>query len=82
MKYPRLMFDFTIEKKRSELYQNIRTFFSERGYLEVFTPTLSASLIPEPTIKNFETEFRNEFIGNRRLYLIPSPEIFMKRMKC
>lgn len=80
MKYPRLMFDFTIEKKRSELYQNIRTFFSERGYLEVFTPTLSASLIPEPTIKNFETEFRNEFVGNRKLYLIPSPEIFMKRM--
>lgn len=74
------MFDFTIERKRSLFYMNIRKFFLERGYLEVFTPTLSDSLIPEPTIKNFETEFINEFMENRKLYLIPSPEIFMKRM--
>ena len=74
------MFDFSIERKRSELYMNIRKFFLERGYLEVFTPTLSDSLIPEPTIKNFETAFINEFLAQRKLYLIPSPEIFMKRM--
>ena len=74
------MFDFSIERKRSELYMNIRKFFLERGYLEVFTPTLSDSLIPEPTIKNFETTFINEFLTQRKLYLIPSPEIFMKRM--
>ena len=58
----------------------IRRFFLGRDYLEVFTPTLSTSLIPEPTIRNFETEFINEFMPRRKMYLIPSPEIFMKRM--
>lgn len=62
------------------MYGKIRKFFDERNYLEVFTPSLSDSLIPESTIQCFETEFINEFEGNRRLYLIPSPEIFMKRL--
>lgn len=74
------MFDFQVERKRSELYMRIRRFFLGRDYLEVFTPTLSTSLIPEPTIRNFETEFINEFMPRRKMYLIPSPEIFMKRM--
>ena len=59
---------------------NIRTYFIEKGYLEVSTPTLSPYLIPEPTIKTFETKFINEFTGSRELYMIPSPEIFMKRL--
>ena len=74
------MFDISIERKRAELYKNIRSFFDEKGYLEVFTPTLSDSLIPEPTIKNFESTFINEFTGNKNFYLIPSPEIFIKRL--
>lgn len=74
------MFDFKAQRARAELYRNIRSFFSERGYLEVFTPTLSPSLIPEPTIKTFSTHFKNEFVGEREFYLIPSPEIFMKEM--
>ena len=48
--------------------------------MEVFTPTLSPSLIPEPTIKTFSTLFSNEFVGSKEFYLIPSPEIFMKQM--
>ena len=59
---------------------NIREFFIGRDYLEVFTPTLAPALIPEPTIRAFATEFRNEFTGNLPLYLIPSPEIFMKKL--
>lgn len=74
------MFDFTAQKNRSVLFQNIRNFFIERDYLEVFTPTLSPYLIPEPTIKTFSTTFSNEFVGKREFYLIPSPEIFMKEM--
>ena len=72
------MFDFKAQKARSALYRNIRSYFDSRDYLEVFTPTLSPSLIPEPTIKAFGTEFINEFTGNLSLYMIPSPEIFMK----
>lgn len=74
------MFDFNAQKARSELFLNIRKYFIEKEYLEVFTPTLSSSLIPEPTIKAFKTDFINEFVGNKELYMIPSPEIFMKRM--
>ncbi len=74
------MFDFKAAARRSELCRNIRAYFDGKGYLEVSTPTLSPYLIPEPTIKAFRTEFRNEFAGNMDLYLIPSPEIFMKRL--
>ncbi len=74
------MFDFDAARKRSELYMNIREFFIDKDYLEVFTPTLAPALIPEPTIRIFETEFRNEFTGNLPLYMIPSPEVFMKKL--
>ncbi|MBR1918442.1 MAG: elongation factor P--(R)-beta-lysine ligase [Spirochaetales bacterium] len=74
------MFDFSAQKSRSILFRNIRDFFDSRGYLEVFTPTLSDTLIPEPTIQNFKTDFINEFVGGKELYLIPSPEIFMKTL--
>ena len=58
----------------------MREFFDGRGYTEVDTPTLSPDLIPEATIQDFETTFTNEFIGSRNFYLIPSPEVFMKRL--
>ena len=74
------MIDFKAQKARAELYRNIRSFFSDRNYLEVFTPSLSPSLIPEPTIKVFSTLFKNEFVGEKEFYLSPSPEIFMKEM--
>ena len=74
------MFDFTAQKKRSELFAGIRSFFNGRDYLEVSTPTLSPYLIPEPTIKTFSTRFSNEFVGEREFFLIPSPEIYMKEM--
>ena len=67
-------------ESRSRLYTNIREFFLSRGYLELDTPILAPDLIPEPTIDNFETVFENEFAGSRSLYMIPSPEIFMKKL--
>lgn len=72
--------DKNIAVARAKLYQNIRTFFYRKGYLEVETPTLSPDLIPEPTIDNFASTFINEFEGSREMYLIPSPEIFMKKL--
>lgn len=67
-------------RKRSTLLRGMRSYFEEKGYLEVDTPSLSLDLIPEATIQNFETTFSNEFIGSRNLYLVPSPEVFMKRL--
>ncbi|MDN5333911.1 MAG: elongation factor P--(R)-beta-lysine ligase [Sphaerochaeta sp.] len=58
----------------------IRTFFDERSYTEVDTPILSPTLIPEATIENFSTRFENPFLPSKDLYLIPSPEIFMKQL--
>ena len=52
------------------MYRRIRSFFDERGYLEIFTPTLSPTLIPESTIQNFRTRFLNEFVADRDFYLI------------
>ena len=74
------MFDFNAARKRSELLMSIRQFFTDKDFLEVSTPTLSPYLIPELTIKVFSTEFRNEFAGNLPLFMIPSPEIFMKKL--
>lgn len=67
-------------RNRSRLYANIRQYFTDRGYLETETPTLSPDLIPEATIDNFGTTFINEFLGSREMYMIPSPEIFMKKV--
>ncbi len=74
------MYDFKSQKMRSIMYNKIRRFFDDRDYLEVFTPTLSDTLIPEANIQNFQTRFENEFEGSKDLYMIPSPEIFMKRL--
>lgn len=67
-------------KERAFLYRKTREFFDNRGYLEVETPTLSPDLIPEPTIDCFATTFINEFAGSRELYLVPSPEVFIKKL--
>ncbi|MFA7109218.1 MAG: amino acid--tRNA ligase-related protein [Sphaerochaetaceae bacterium] len=74
------MYDFAIAKKRNELYKNIREFFDDKGYLEVDTPSLSDNLIPENSIENFSTMFSNEFLLSKEFYLIPSPEVFMKKL--
>ncbi|MCK5153512.1 MAG: elongation factor P--(R)-beta-lysine ligase [Spirochaetales bacterium] len=67
-------------RKRSALIGQIRSFFHTKEYLEVETPILSPELIPESTIEIFETTFSSEFHGERQFYLIPSPEIFMKKL--
>lgn len=65
---------------RTALYANIRAYFSSRGYLEIETPTLSNNLIPEATIANFSTLYQSNFLGSCSMYLIPSPEIFIKKI--
>ncbi len=65
---------------RSRMIGAIRTFFDDRSYLEVDTPTLSPTLIPEANIENFATCFINPFMEQQELFLLPSPEIYMKRL--
>jgi lysyl-tRNA synthetase class 2 len=79
-------------RARAEIIRNIRAFFDRRGYLEADTPVLSPTLIPETCLEVFATErvwppgsrLANEIASGRRerdmLYLVPSPEIYLKRL--
>ena len=66
--------------RQAQFTRTVRSFFQERGYLEVDTPTLSPFLIPEPSIEVFQTSFHSAGGGERPLWLIPSPELWMKRL--
>ena len=72
----------TIEtmKARSRLVTLTRDFFLSRDYIETDTPTLSPSLIPESCLEAFATDFVHPFKAGFPLYLVPSPEIWMKRI--
>jgi len=72
--------DFEILKKRAEFLQLTRRFFIEQGYLEVETPILSPYLIPEPSLEIFKTTFYIRSEQSLECYLIPSPELWMKRL--
>ncbi len=58
-------------KKRAALIQSIRSFFNNRGYLEVDTPVRLPVLIPEAY---------NEPVESGNHFLQTSPEICMKRL--
>jgi len=72
--------DIKIIAERSVILTKIRSFFQTKDYLDVETPILAPELIPESTIEVFETTFSSEFHGERQFYLIPSPEVFMKKL--
>lgn len=57
--------------------QGVRDFFVQRQYLEVHTPCLSSTLIPESSIEVFRTE-RNTH--GKTFFLLPSPELQIKRL--
>ena len=68
---------------RSSVIKQVRSFFENRGYLELDTPLLSPDLIPESCLEVFQTD--RLFPGyskkeSRPLWLIPSPEIWMKKI--
>ena len=55
---------------RERTLRSVRRFFREGGFLDVATPLLNPSLIPEDHIHPIETAAG---------FLLPSPEIHMKR---
>jgi lysyl-tRNA synthetase class 2 len=67
-------------KKRSQIIEKVRSFFNDREYLEVETPLLSPDLIPESSIEIFKTTMINPYKGKKNLFLVPSPEIWMKKL--
>lgn len=75
-----MMFSYDKIKKRGQLINQIRMFFSERDFLEVDTPLLSPHLIPESSIENFKTSLISPYNDDAALYLTPSPEIWMKQL--
>ena len=70
--------DIHLLEARSRILTETRGFFLERGYLETDTPALAPSLIPESCLEVFRTEYNNPFLGSLDLWLVPSPEVWMK----
>ncbi len=67
-------------RARSRLFQAIRHFFDGERFIEVDTPALAPSIIPEATIEVFRTEAKQVSGSVTELYLLPSPERWMKRL--
>lgn len=71
---------FEILRKRSEITEAVRNFFIDRGYLQVSTPVLAPHVIPEAHIEIFRTELISPYEDPKNLYLLPSPELWMKKL--
>ena len=67
-------------KSRDKIIKEVRKYFSDMGYLEIETPVLSPSLIPESHLEVFSTKSINPYKGEKEFYLTPSPEIWMKKL--
>lgn len=68
-------------KLRAKILAKIRTFFSERGVLEVETPTLSHATVTDVHLQSFVTHYQSDGAGTSTpLYLQTSPEYAMKRL--
>lgn len=68
---------------RAYCLQYIREFFILKGYLEVETPLLAPALIPEACLEVFTTNYVSPDTtagAPEEYYLIPSPEVWMKRL--
>ncbi len=62
-----------------EVEKAVLEFLQKKGYLKIDLPVLSPVLIPESYLEVFKTEFR--YFGKKeKLYLTPSPELFLKRL--
>jgi lysyl-tRNA synthetase class 2 len=75
--------DIELLQLRAAVFRTIRDFFDQKAYLETDTPILAPDLIPESCLEVFETRLLPP--GNSRqeaqpYWLIPSPEIWMKRL--
>ncbi|WP_319476016.1 amino acid--tRNA ligase-related protein [Marispirochaeta aestuarii] len=74
------MIDLSTAGLRTDILHETRNFFRGRGFLEADTPLLAEKVIPEPTIELFPVSFSNPYGRDRELYLLPSPEYWLKKL--
>ena len=69
-------------KLRATTLKLIRNYFEQREVLEVDTPILSASTVPDPFIESFQTRYipLTQKMSTDHYYLHTSPEFPMKRL--
>ncbi len=67
-------------KKRARIVDSIRSFFKKESFLEVQTPLLSPSLIPESYLEIFATKLANKTGKRTAAFLTPSPELWHKKL--
>jgi lysyl-tRNA synthetase class 2 len=72
--------DLEMLQERARIIRQVRSFFDTRGYLELDTPLLSPDLIPESCLEVFETNLIRPSGEKKPYWLIPSPEIWMKKI--
>jgi len=66
---------------RAGILAKIRTFFAARNVLEVETPLLSSSTIPDPNVHSIRAQYHQPGANfSQELYLQTSPEFTMKRL--
>lgn len=61
------------------IQEAVEEFLNKKNYLKIDLPVLSPALIPESYLEVFETEFKY-LDKKQKLYLTPSPELFLKRI--
>jgi len=66
--------------KRQKIVAAVRTFFTERDFLEVETPALSVHRDVTPHILDFQTDYIHDGGKKTNLGMITSPEHYMKRL--
>jgi lysyl-tRNA synthetase class 2 len=66
--------------RHARFERGVHDFFEKRGYVEVSTPILAPYLIPEPSLEVFRTEYLPGRGPSSPLWLVPSPELWMKRL--
>ena len=75
--------DIELLQERASIIRKVRSFFDKRDYLETDTPLMAADLIPESCLEVFETLClppQGSRETKKPCWLIPSPEIWMKRL--